>query len=544
MHPGRRGWSSKTPPRATVRLAAVLLSISLLACGGGGGSGGTTPPPAGGGGGSAGGAGGSGGSSGPQWTEGVFEPAATFAGQCEVPRTGNSLVEKHWLRSFHHELYLWYDEIIDRNPALFDSVASYFEVLRTEELTDSGQPKDNPRFRFFLPTDEWQQLQQAGIAPGYGARWVVLQATPNPERVVVVAFTEPGSPAAEQGLARGDRLLVVDEIDVLGTQDEAEIDALNAATFSPPTNSSHSFTLRRVDGSEYTATMTATEVTTRPVLDVAVLPGNVGYILFNNHIGPAEQQLIEAVETLAAAGIDELIIDLRYNGGGLLSIASQLAFMVAGSAATEGRDFERMVFNDKHPSIDPVTGNPITPLPFQATTTGRSALPAGQPLPELGLQRLAVLTGNNTCSASETIINGLRGIDIEVLQFGARTCGKPYGSYPTDNCGITWFTTMFQGVNDQGFGDFFDGFAPAGSSGIQGVSLPGCAVADDFTQPLGSPEEARVAAALSFLASGDCPDAMAAAEAPGGLPRAGAAPLRGEGLMPGVEVLRSKVLLP
>lgn len=553
MPPGR---TAQCGSRGSGLGAVLLLSTALLAaCGGGGGSAAsvtppssTAPPPVSGGGngGGTGGTGGGGSATGttPQWTEGVFEPASAFAGRCATSEPGNSLFEKHWLRSFHHELYLWFDEIIDQDPAEFGSVASYFNVLRTLETTPSGQPKDNPRFRFFLPTTEWQQLQQSGVSAGYGVRWVVLQPTPEPERIVVVAFTEPGSPADQMGLARGDRLLVVDGIDVLLTGDSAEIEALNAAVFSPELNSSHSFTLRRVDESEFTVSMTATAVTTRPVLEVAALPGDVGYILFNNHIGPAEQQLIDAIELLAQQGVSDLILDLRYNGGGLWSIASQLAFMVAGDAATEGRNFERMRFNAKHPTINPVTNQPLQPLPFQSTTTGLSAFPSGQPLPELGLPRLAVVTGSNTCSASEAIINGLRGIDIEVLQFGARSCGKPYGTYPSDNCGTTWFSTMFQGVNDKGFGDFFDGFSPADTAGIQGVSLPGCSVPDDFTEALGSPQEARVAAALEYLATGSCPVDSGAAGAPAGLPRAGRDSLQGEGLMPGPEVLRTKVLMP
>jgi hypothetical protein len=54
----------------------------------------------------------------------------------------------------------------------------------------------------------------------------------------------------------------------------------------------------------------------------------------------------------------------------------------------------------------------------------------------------------------------LRGIDVEVVQIGSPTCGKPYGFYPTDNCGTTYFTIQFQGVNNKGFGDFADGFIP------------------------------------------------------------------------------------
>ncbi len=91
-----------------------------------------------------------------------------------------------------------------------------------------------------------------------------------------------------------------------------------------------------------------------------------------------------------------------------------------------------------------------------------------------------VLTGNGTCSASEAIINGLRGVDVQVIQIGATTCGKPYGFYPQDNCGTTYFSIEFKGVNAKGFGDCADGFSPATPARLP-AQLPGCSVADDFT---------------------------------------------------------------
>ena len=55
----------------------------------------------------------------------------------------------------------------------------------------------------------------------------------------------------------------------------------------------------------------------------------------------------------------------------------------------------------------------------------------------------------------------LRGIDIEVIQIGSTTCGKPYGFYGLDNCGTTYFTVQFRGVNAKGYGDYSDGFSPS-----------------------------------------------------------------------------------
>ena len=175
-------------------------------------------------------------------------------------------------------------------------------------------------------------------------------------------------------------------------------------------------------------------------------------MLFNDHIATAEQALIDAVNQLNADAspgvIADLVLDIRYNGGGFLATASQLAYMIAGVGPTAGQTFEITEFNDKHPATDPVTGQPITPFPFFNTTLGPpfngNGGVAGQVLPTLDLSRVYVLTGPGTCSASEAVMNSLRGVDVEVIQIGSTTCGKPYGFYPTDNCGTTYFTVQFR----------------------------------------------------------------------------------------------------
>ena len=91
----------------------------------------------------------------------------------------------------------------------------------------------------------------------------------------------------------------------------------------------------------------------------------------------------------------------------------------------------------------------------------------------MNLSRVYVLTGGTTCSASESIINGLRGVDVEVIQIGSTTCGKPYGFYPEDNCGTTYFSIQFKGVNAAGFGDYADGFSPSNTSGAAARRVPG-----------------------------------------------------------------------
>jgi hypothetical protein len=235
----------------------------------------------------------------------------------------------------------------------------------------------------------------------------------------------------------------------------------------------------------------------------------VGYIQFNDHIAPAEQQFINAVTLLNNAAITDLVLDLRYNGGGYLDLASEIAYMIAGGTQTSGKIFEQATFNDQYSlSVNPVTGGSNPATSFHSTTQGFSTT-AGMALPVLNLDRtlnrVFVLTGTGTCSASEAIINSLRGIGMTVVQVGSTTCGKPYGFYPQDNCGTTYFSIELKGSNNAGFGDYTDGFSPANSlTANSGVSVPGCSVADDFTHQLGDPAEGRLAAALFYRSHASC----------------------------------------
>ena len=454
------------------------------------------------------------------WLPGVFLDAITFFRQCANPRIGinpftnqpfldmqGSITdENNFLRSYSNDTYLWYDEIIDRDPSIYGDPVSYFDLLKTTAITPSGQPKD--KFHGTIPSDEWFQLSQSGVSSGYGATFIILSSIP--PREVLVAYTEPNSPATDPlvNISRGARILSIDGVDI-NDNTQGGIDVLNTGLFPASAGETHAFqVLDRGAQQGRMVTMTSANVTSVPVQDTSVLntiTGRVGYLVFNDHIATAEAALINAVNQLnSGAGIDDLILDLRYNGGGFLDIASELAYMIAGPVPTAGQPFETLQFNNKHPITNPVTGQPLSPTPFYNTALGFSS-PNGQMLPTFNLSRVFVITGPNTCSASESIMNSLRGVNIEVIQIGSTTCGKPYGFYPTDNCGTTYFTIQFRGVNALNYGDYTDGFSPQNTSLNAGALVPGCSVADDFTALLGDPTEGRLAAALNYRDTQTCP---------------------------------------
>ena len=455
------------------------------------------------------------GSSGSTYVPGQYLASTQYAGKCASPRSGTDPVtqmvysdvqgtavdENNYLRSWTHELYLWFDQVPDLNPASY-TTANFFPLLMTSATTASGAPVD--KFHFTYPTATWESLSLQGVAAGYGVTFTVESATP-PRRVVVV-LVDPNAPGQSATLARGATVQSIDSVNI-DANDAAGVATLNAGLAPATIGESHIFTVLDLGSSTpRTVTLTAANVTETPVPVATTLTSNgakVGYILFNDHIATSESELISAFTTLQQQAVSDLVLDIRYNGGGYLDIASEVAFMIAGSTQTSARTFYLQQFNSQYTTMNPVTHAAITPTLFHSTSQNFSG-PANMALPSLNLTRVFVLTSGETCSASEAIMNGLRGINVQVIQIGSTTCGKPYGFYPPDNCGTTYFSIQFRGVNDKGFGDYTDGFTPANALIAAGVAIPGCSVADDFNHALGDPNEARLSQALAYRVGGAC----------------------------------------
>jgi len=476
-------------PHFSLRLlpatAAALLMLS--ACGGGGGGGGsptsstsTTPPSS-------------------VAPDPIGPDPDALQNICAAPRTGYApdgtayrdrqgtiLDEMKFLRSWTDANYLWYKEIPSTiHMADYTNVIDYFDALKTPALTAAGTPKD--RFHFTYSTQDWDAMTNEGKETGYGVTWSA-NSTKAP-RTWLAAIVEPGSPADQAGVVRGDMLMTIDGVDFVNATDTNSINTMNAGLYPSAAAQPHTFGMKHGTATR-TFTMVSTVVAGDPVKNVKVIDtadGKVGYLSFEDHNAVSEKRLVDAFTTFKNAGVKDLVLDMRYNGGGLLYVASELAYMIGGPAVA-GKTFEQLNWNDKF-RADP-------PVPFMGTAYGFSSpnpVAGGTPLPGLGLKRVTILTGPDTCSASESVINGLRGVDVEVNLIGGRTCGKPYGFVPVDNCGTTYFSIEFAGVNAKGYGDYGDGFAPT------------CTVSDDMAHALGDPAESQLAAALAYRTNNACP---------------------------------------
>jgi hypothetical protein len=377
---------NKSPARRRLAAALAFATVVLAACGGGGGGGASVPigPP----------------------------PSARFGASSGFENICTLDAQKHFVRSYLDEVYLWYNEIPEIDAAQYGTVSDYFNALLVKTPDANGQPKD--RFSAVLP----ESAVRASIA----------QASATPV-------------AADLGTAL-------------------------AATVSVPVSKVVTSTGGR----------------------------RVGYIQFNDHATGAQDELISDFRALRDGGIQDIVLDLRFNSGGFLYVAQSTASMIT-SAGNNGKVFEQLLYNDKRGAETAASA-----LNFiGAVQLPETRYPAGTELPQLGLTRAYVLTSGNTCSASESIINSLRGIDVQVVTVGSTTCGKPYGFHQKNNCGLAFFPIEFRGSNAKGFGDYTAGFAPT------------CAVADNPAVFAGSAGDPLLNAALYHADHGACPPVASSA---------------------------------
>jgi hypothetical protein len=221
--------------------------------------------------------------------------------------------------------------------------------------------------------------------------------------------------------------------------------------------------------------VTAATYTLKPVsvAKVLTLPNGAkaGYLVLKDFITQAEAPLADAFQQFRSAGATELIIDLRYNGGGRISTSNALASLVAG-AAHGGGLFAELRYNARHAASN---------YPFTLSAAPGPAFP-----------RVVVLTGARTCSASELVVNGLKPF-ADVVTIGGATCGKPFGFNPTASCGTTFSAVNFESFNARGEGRYYNGIATT------------CAIGEDFSGELGDPAEKLTAAAATVIQTGACP---------------------------------------
>lgn len=375
------------------------------------------------------------------------------------PTSCTTTSQNLWVRDQLNTYYYWYQNLTPGvNPANFTSPEAYLEAVRY-------RPIDN-HYSFITSAAANDAFYSDSQFIGYG---LGNQTTATEIRVLQVY---DDSPASEAGLSRGDRILTVNGQGVAsmvangtigGAFGAADIGVVTTIEWETPAGARRS--ARMVKRLVTIPTVSLTRV-------VDIDGRRVGYLFFRNFVQPSTAALSDAFAALKAAGANELVLDLRYNGGGLVDVAVHLASLIGGSR-TNGQVMLNYIHNDK-----------IGPILNKATRFAN-------PEQALGLQRLVVITTRSSASASELVINSLRAY-MPVTIIGDTTYGKPVGQYGLRFCDKLLYPVAFSIKNANLEGDFFDG-------------LPvDCAAGDDYTHQLGDTSEASFAEALTFIRTGAC----------------------------------------
>ncbi|MGB5164846.1 MAG: S41 family peptidase [Woeseiaceae bacterium] len=383
--------------------------------------------------------------------------------------------QKQYVWDAMNDWYLWNDRLpATINLGDFASAEALLdELVKSRPATDSvGNPIR--RFSFINSAVADSQFFGEGKYEGYGFG----------RRYVDPGFTEmrllyvyADSPAFRADFRRGHRVVALNDRSIADINAAEGVDAVLA---SPPVK----FTMEDVDGNSYERVVDIDIVTIDPIPEWKIIAASggrsVGYLELTTFISTAEPQFEDAFAAFKAANVSEIIIDLRYNGGGLVDTAELLGDYL-GSFANAGSVFSKTSFN-----ADRAPANNSTEL-FE---TRNSAV---------NLSRLVVIASRSSASASELVTNSLAAW-VPVGIVGDDTFGKPVGQVGLVFCDKILRPTSFQTVNALDFGDYYGGL-PAD-----------CEASDDLSVETGDAADPNMVAAMQWLETGAC----AVASAPAG----------------------------
>jgi carboxyl-terminal processing protease len=432
-------------------LGPVLLA--LAACGGGGG--GSTRPVA-----------------------AVTPPTPLLPAahsQCSLAEARNDvldLFENFYFFNTEPDQVAKYADIRSRLDT-FTSVDALLDALRYQPgIYDRG-------FSYYATQEEVDQYFTAGEFYGFGFS-VGVDGTGAWRLMDVFG----GSPSDEAGLTRGDTIVAVDGVST------ADLNLNSESTFGPSElGVTRTLRIRHLDASMEDVTLVKAVVGLDPVPPARVRVFDVGgrmvgYVFFRTFIEDADALLRQAMVSLkeqatalGGTGIDDLVLDLRYNGGGLVDTAEVLGSLITDRAGAEFFTYE---YNEW------VTSNYGSSDDIRYFHDEADALP--------GLENIYYLTDAGTASASELTISGVSPYMTRSVTIGAGTYGKPVGQWGLEYCNssMVLFIVTFRTVNSLGAADYADYYG--------GIPAD-CAAPDDWDHPLGDPSEARLAAALDNIES-------------------------------------------
>ncbi|HRN55469.1 MAG TPA: S41 family peptidase [Agriterribacter sp.] len=377
--------------------------------------------------------------------------------------TENKVKDTAW--TYAKELYLW-DRYLPSgfNARSYADPDAIMKALRPYS-TEPGFADPVDRWSFAIKKTEWDDVS-SGISGDFGLGIFFMS-----ENDLRVSYVEPASPAAAAGIERSWRIVSVNNNTTVNTSD-ATISRISEAVFN---SASASFTFEKPGGATVDIMLTAATYQDEPIiLDTVYNDGvnKTGYFVFNSFLGNVagiKSRLGTIFNAFSAAGINNMIVDLRYNGGGYVELQNELANYLVPSAGNNGIMLQEK-FNDNYSALFDTTIN------YQKKGA-------------LNLNRIFFIITKNTASASELLINSLKPY-MDVKLVGRASHGKPVGYF---NIGVgDWyiFPVSFRSVNKNGEGGYFNGLQPD-------------AIVDDgLDKPWGDIGENCLASALHYINNG------------------------------------------
>lgn len=387
--------------------------------------------------------------------------------------------------------YVYKDLLVSSaDPAQYAHAQDYLDAL-TAQARAEGRDRG---WSYLMPDAQYQQYYQQGQSAGLGFSFTLRGAPPSQRLLVTQVFR--GSPAWNAGFRRGDEIVAIGPTPdgltpVANAPNDGSAGSLGDLLGPGTAGLSRSFSVIPVG---QTAAVPRTAV--KAVYDLDPVPPHqiyeagghrTGYVALRTFIPPADDALRCVFADFKAQGVTEVVVDLRYNGGGALSTAGVLADLLGGS----GRSGSTMY--------------------TQQTNTGQHTYAFGNEPQSSPFTRVAFIVTHQSASASELVPNALDPY-LPIAYVGETTYGKPAGQYifdvePAAACATKLFLLSFRLVNRDGNGEYYTGLPDAASRG------PLCPAADDLAHPQDSDQEAMTAAAIAFARTGSCPAAPTAAAA-------------------------------
>jgi C-terminal processing protease CtpA/Prc len=389
----------------------------------------------------------------------------------DPPDDCSTLSQNGYVLEVMQHSYLWNEEVPDDvDPALYEEPRDILADLRYSEIDRWSRVSDKVTSN---------ALFEEGKTISYGFSHMRDAAGK-----IRISFVHDDSPASRAGLIRGDEIIMINRLSI------SEIDAggLWGDMFGPR-ELGVTVDLQVVEDEGVTRDVELTrdwiKIVTVPITNIVERDGRkIGYLYFTSFVDTAIPELDEAIAGFKQAGVDELVVDLRYNGGGRLKVARHLASLIAGDA---GHDRE-LAYHVQY-NYDLREENEEYKLDRLAHA--------------LTLNRVYFITTRRTLSASEVVINSVRPY-VDTYVIGGVTGGKPVGMRSFEFCDKILYPITFRLVNADGETDYYDG-------------LPSdCEANDDLLSQLGDPGEASFAAVLDLIDGKGCTvgDPMAGAPAP------------------------------